>query len=140
MAYHRQLFTKVPINPTELQNFNAKQYLRYHLLDDEGCLGGSVETNLPANARDADAITEWGGSPGEGSDNPIQYSFLGNPTDGGQVGYSPWGCNRVGHDLTTKQLDDQLFNSQSKDLGKHLPNVRTQVTFAFGMAICILYW
>ena len=71
-----------------------------------GFPGGSVVKNLPANARDADSITEWGGSPGEGSDNPIQYSFLGNPTDGGQVGYSPWGCNRVGHDLTTKQLDD----------------------------------
>ena len=56
------------------------------------------------------------------------------------MGYSPWGPNRVGHDLTTKQLDDQLFNSQSKDLGKHLPNVRMQETFTFGMAICILYW
>ena len=102
MAYHWQLFTKVPINPIELQNFNAKQYLRYCLLDDEGFLGGSVVTNLPASVRDAGSITELGGSPGEGNDNPFQYSFLGNPTDRGQAGYSPWGRNRVGQDLTTK--------------------------------------
>ena len=81
MAYHRQLFIKMPINPTELQNFNAKYYLRYCLLDDEGFLGGSVVKNLPANARDAGLITELGGSPGERNDNPLQYSFLGNPTD-----------------------------------------------------------
>ena len=59
-------------------------------------------TNLPASVRDAGSITELGGSPGEGNDNPFQYSFLGNPTDRGQAGYSPWGRNRVGQDLTTK--------------------------------------
>ena len=34
--------------------------------------------------------------------NPLQYSCLENPMDGGAwrslVGYSPWGPQRVGHD------------------------------------------
>ena len=40
-----------------------------------------------------------GRSPGEGNGTPLQYSCLENPMDGGAlVGYSPWGCKRVGHD------------------------------------------
>ena len=30
-------------------------------------------------------------SPGEGDDNPLQYSCLGNPMDREVEGYSPWG-------------------------------------------------
>ena len=42
--------------------------------------------NPPANAGDArkaGSIPEWGGSPGEGNGNPLQYSCLGNLLDGG---------------------------------------------------------
>ena len=39
--------------------------------------------NLPANAGDAVSIPGSGKSLGEGSDNPLQYSCLGNPMDGG---------------------------------------------------------
>ena len=42
--------------------------------------------NPPANAgdvRDANSIPGLGRSPGEGNDNPLQYSCLDNPTDGG---------------------------------------------------------
>ena len=41
--------------------------------------GGSVVKNLPANAgdgRDAGLILGWGGSPGVGNGNPLQYSCL----------------------------------------------------------------
>ena len=41
---------------------------------------------------------------GEGNDNPLQCSCPENPQ--GQrspVGYSPWHCKRVQHDLVTKQ-------------------------------------
>ena len=44
--------------------------------------------NLPANAgdiRDVASIPGWRRSPGEGNDNPLQYSCLENPTDRG-----PW--------------------------------------------------
>ena len=44
-----------------------------------GLPGGSVVKNLPANAgdgRDAGLILGWGGSPGVGNGNPLQYSCL----------------------------------------------------------------
>ena len=39
--------------------------------------------NLPANAGDIGLIPVSGRSPGEGNDNPLQYSCLGNPMDRG---------------------------------------------------------
>ena len=49
-----------------------------------GLLGfpsGSVVKNLPANTGDAGSIPEWGRSPGEGNDKPLQYSCLENSMD-----------------------------------------------------------
>ena len=46
----------------------------------------------------------WVGKiPGEGNDNPLQYSCLGNPMDRGAWWATVWGCKRVRHDLATKQ-------------------------------------
>ena len=42
---------------------------------------GSVVKNPPANAGDAGSIPGLGRSPGEGHGNPLQYSYLDNPTD-----------------------------------------------------------
>ena len=45
-----------------------------------------VVKNLPANAgdiTDVSLIPGLGRSPGEGNDNPLQYSCLGNPKDRG---------------------------------------------------------
>ena len=39
--------------------------------------------NPPANAGDTSLIPGLGRSPGEGNDNPLQYSCLGNPMDRG---------------------------------------------------------
>ena len=39
--------------------------------------------NPPANAGDRDSIPGSGRSPGEGNDNSLQYSCLGNPMDRG---------------------------------------------------------
>ena len=61
-----------------------------------------VVRNWPANAedvRDSGLILGSGRFPGEGHDNPLQYSYLKNLR--GQrslVGYSPWGCKEL--DLT----------------------------------------
>ena len=66
-------------------------------------LKGSMGKNLPANLGDAGSISGPGRSPGEGNEYPFQYSCLENPN--GQrslAGYSPRGCQRVGHDLETK--------------------------------------
>ena len=54
----------------------------YHM----GFPSGSVIKNPRANAgeaRNTGLMPESGRSPGEGNDNPFQYSCLGNPMDRG---------------------------------------------------------
>ena len=53
----------------------------------QGFYGGSVVKTPPANAGDMSLIPGLGRSPGEGNDNLLQYSCLGNPTDRRLVGY-----------------------------------------------------
>ena len=51
-----------------------------------GFLGGSVVKNPPANAEnagDTGSIPGCGRSPGGRNGNPLQYSYLENPMDGG---------------------------------------------------------
>ena len=45
---------------------------------------GSAVENPPANEGDAVLLPGSGRSPGEGNDNPLQYSCLGNPMDRGE--------------------------------------------------------
>ena len=56
---------------------------------------------LPANeeeVKDTGSIPASGRSPGEGNDNPLQYSCLENPMDRGSLAiHSSWN-RRVGHD------------------------------------------
>ena len=49
----------------------------------EGFPGGSLVNNLPTNAGDTGSTPGWGGSPGEGNSNPLQYSYLEKPIDRG---------------------------------------------------------
>ena len=48
-----------------------------------GFLGGLMVKNPSASAKDAGSIPVLGRSLGEGNDNPMRYSFLGNPIDRG---------------------------------------------------------
>ena len=51
--------------------------------------GGAVVKNLPANAGDTGdvgSVPGWGGAPGGGNGNPLQYSCLENPMDRGDRG------------------------------------------------------
>ena len=50
------------------------------------------------NAGDPGLIPGSGRSPGEGNGNPLQYSCLGNPMDGGAWWATVQGSQRVGHD------------------------------------------
>ena len=50
-----------------------------------GFPGGSVVKNPPANAGDMGSIPGLGRSPGEGNDNPLQYSCLENAIDKGAL-------------------------------------------------------
>ena len=46
-------------------------------------LGGSDGKESVYNAGDPGSIPGWGRTPGEGNGNPLQYSCLENPMDGG---------------------------------------------------------
>ena len=48
-----------------------------------GLPGGSEVKASARNAEDLGSIPGSGRSPGEGNGNPLQYSCLENPTDGG---------------------------------------------------------
>ena len=61
-----------------------------------------VVKNLPVSAGDLGLMPGSGRSPGEGNDNPVQYSCLGNPMGRGAWSARVHGIARVGHDLGTK--------------------------------------
>ena len=70
---------------------------------------GAAIKNLPANAgdvRDAGLIPGSGRSPGEGHDNPLQYSCLENPVQKGTLWIT---VHRVSKSLTQLR---QLFSTQ----------------------------
>ena len=70
--------------------------IHYHVIG--GIPGGTVVNNPPANAGAKGLIPGSGSFPGEGNGNPLQYSCLGNPMDGG-ARQATRGRKRVGHDL-----------------------------------------
>ena len=55
-------------------------YILVHRRDFPGSSDGEVSAY---NAGDLGSIPGLGSSPGEGNGNPLQYSCLENPTDGG---------------------------------------------------------
>ena len=59
--------------------------------------------NLRANAGDTSSVPGLGRSPGEGNDNPLQYSCLQNPMDRGAWWATVHGVTKNGHNLATKQ-------------------------------------
>ena len=71
--------------------------------------GGSGVMNLPASAGEPSLIPGLGRAPGEGNDNPLRYSCLGNPTDCS----SPWGCKESD---TTEQLNSPSCNGCSANM------------------------
>ena len=61
-----------------------KPVTKGHILYDS--MSSPVVENPPANegdSGDVGSIPRLGGSPGEGNGNPLQYSCLENPMDGG---------------------------------------------------------
>ena len=61
---------------------------------------GAVVKSLPAHAADTGSILGLGRSPGEGNDNPFQYSGKSHGWRN-LVGYNPQGCKELD---TTEQL------------------------------------
>ena len=63
--------------------------------------GGSDGKVSAYNAEDPGSVPRSGRSPGEGNGNPLQYSCLENPVDGGACGLQSMESQRVGHDRAT---------------------------------------
>ena len=58
--------------------------------------GGSVSKESVCNSRDLGLIPGLGRSPGEGNGNPLQYSCLEIPVDGGAWrATNSWGCKEL---------------------------------------------
>ena len=73
-----------------------------------------VVKNLPANAgdiRDSGSIPGWGRSPEEGNGNPLRYSCLENPRDGGAWWAAVYGVTQSRTRL--KQLSSSSSSSSS---------------------------
>ena len=62
----------------------------------------SVDKVPAYSAGNLGLIPRLGRSPGEGNDNPLQYSCLENPLDRGAWQVVVHGVARVRHDLVTK--------------------------------------
>ena len=84
--------------------------VQYHYVF--GFPGGSEVKASACNAGDLGSIPGSGRSPGEGNGNPLQYSCLENPMDGGAWGLQSTGSQRIGHDWATSL---SLFTIMSKN-------------------------
>ena len=89
--------------------------------------GGSDGKASVYNAGDLDSIPGSGRFPGEGNDNPLQYSCLENPVDGGT--WCPWGCKESDmterlHSLTQyKAYCVQRLHRSARDNGSSRRNL-----------------
>ena len=62
---------------------------------------------------DLGSIPGLGRSPGEGNDNPLQFSCPGNSWIEGPGGLQSWD-HRVGHDLATKPPPEDFYQKTQK--------------------------
>ena len=72
--------------------------------------GGTVVKNLPSKAGDTGSISWLGRSPAEGNGNPLQYSYLGNPTDRGA-----WWSTVHGVTKSQTRLSDETTPNKPTD-------------------------
>ena len=78
--------------------FSIGGFLRDGILVFKGFPGGAEVKASACSMGDLGSIPGSGRSPGEGNGNPLQYSCLENPMDGGAWWATVHGSQRVGHD------------------------------------------
>ena len=82
---------------------SQKEKNKYHILMHIcGFPHSSVGKSSACNAGDSGLIPGSGRSPGAGNGNPLQYSCLENPMDGGAWQATVHRATRVRHNLATK--------------------------------------
>ena len=72
-------------------------------------LSGSDSKESACNAEDLALIHGWGRSPGEGNDNPLQYSCLENPTDRGTWQTTVHGGLKKSHTTYATKYAQKVF-------------------------------
>ena len=82
------------LNDSHTHTHTHTQSIFIYLFGCAGFPGGSDGKASACSAEDRVLIPGVGRSPGEGNDNPLQYSCLENPMDGG-AWYNP--CGLYGH-------------------------------------------
>ena len=83
----------------------------------------SVSKESACYARDLGLIPGSGRSPGEGNNNPLQYSCLENPVDRGAWWATVHGVIRVRHDLATEERDTLHKSVMNNNLTPRLHTV-----------------
>ena len=92
-------------------------------------IGGSEVKASACNAGDLSSISGSGRTPGEGNDNPLQYSCLENPMDGGVWWATVRGVAKYQtrlNDFTSQASKLMLKTLQARlqqDMNRELPDV-----------------
>ena len=92
--WNKQLIQQYPLQtaPFTVQSIKSTAFPLYKLIQRNDYKRGKKVSGLPwcsevkasdSNVGDPGSIPGLGGSPGEGNGNPLQYSCLENPMDGG---------------------------------------------------------
>ena len=81
------------------------------------------------NAGDSGSTAGLGRSSEEGNDNPFQYSCLENPMDRGAWQATVHGVARVGHDLETKERENDAMLVLSLGRVEAAGGVTTETSF-----------
>ena len=91
----------------------------------------SVGKESAYSARDFGSIPGSGRSPGEGNDNPLQYSCLENPHEQRSLAdYSPWGCKESDMTKWLSLSSINLFNFHINIV--ELPQLQYSLYFQMG--------
>ena len=84
------------MNILTVKFFSLKNFLSFTII--KGFPGGAEVRASACSVGDLGSIPGSGRSPGDGNGNPLQYSCLENPMDGGAWWATVHGSQRVGHD------------------------------------------
>ena len=111
-----------------VRNFFNYQGTKIYIYGFPGGLDGKASA---CNVGDPGSIPGLGRSPGEGNGNPLQYSWLENPMDGGawQATYSPWG--RKESDTTERLHSFSFYGSFIPSFFKESPYCLPQWLYQF---------
>ena len=80
--------------------------------------GGSVVTNLPANAEDVSSIPGSGRSPGKGNSNPLVFLPGKSHEQRSLAGYSPSGCKESDMTEQLSSSSKRLVRNREKHKGE----------------------